>query len=107
MRGAMICVSVMLAIVLAWPSVFGSTGRKSPVLDIPVPVKAAAPAFGEQTRKAASAGLGMLIPPASAKPESCERHHSRAIQACGSDTACQAAASDKWDLCQATGVWPN
>ena len=97
----MICASVMLAIFLAWPLVFGRDGPRGietaaeahVVAMIPVPTaKRPAPAAPKPT-----------------KPESCYNRFQRAVKQCtGRDTAaCKMGAADHWDMCEATGFWPD
>lgn len=106
MRNAMICVSVMLAIILVWPLMFMRGGSEATNVAARA-IKPAVAKSADTSARTIQVGLSMLIPPAVAKPESCERHLARAERKCGSDNACLLAASDKWDLCQATGAWQD
>lgn len=114
MRRAMICITVMLALVQGWPLVFG--GKQTPV---EVAVSAV-----RSTANAAAGGSTQLVPAvasASSRPNqligqaprskgqlSCYRHYEIAFAACSPrDRACRMGAADQWDLCEATGLWGN
>lgn len=104
MRNALICISVMLALVLAWQSFFD--GKAGDAAD-QVLAKALDTKLEHEKLKPAAVSLSMLIPPAAAKPVPCDRSYARAVRECGIDASCRMAASDHYDLCQATGMWPN
>lgn len=114
MRRAMICITVMLALLQGWPLVFGSK---------PAPVEMAMTA-AQTTAHVAAGASSQLVPaiasttpkpqmlaaqaPKKAKQLSCYRHYEIAAAACApSDRACRMKASDQWDLCEATGLWGN
>ena len=93
MRRAMICVSVMLALLQVWPMLFG---RKLPST---AAVAAVAPRIAPKAPR-------VLVAATMTVPENCAQHYRRASGACATgDPACQAGATDKWDLCEATGFW--
>ncbi|MFL9842430.1 hypothetical protein ABS767_15780 [Sphingomonas sp. ST-64] len=104
MRDAMICVSVMLAIFLAWPMVFGSNEAaavRAATVEATVPAARAAEAKLIRTSVRAAE-----IPPAKAL-ESCFKRYEREYAMCGpTNIACRMKVADSWDLCEATGFWP-
>jgi hypothetical protein len=105
-RSAMIAVSVMLAIFLAWPLVFGHGG--APVDAAPVEARAvhAAAASAELALVDGSPKRAPLA--ASRKPESCYHRYQREVAACSiKSAACRLSVADQWDLCEATGFWPQ
>jgi hypothetical protein len=113
MRKAMICVSVMLALLQLWPMVMGKSVTPAQVASTAAPsAQAAAPRV---TKVAALIGGNPVNPiksanqPAgSAGQVSCYRHYEIAFAACApSDRACRMKAADQWDLCEATGFWGN
>lgn len=107
MRRAMICVSVMLAVLQLWPIVFGhkmpSTEADAALVKRVAVVRLAVP-------KAIPA-VAMSVPPAPvtvamAVPETCYQHYQRAFKACDVNSqSCHLGVADKWDLCEATGFW--
>lgn len=104
MRNALICISVMLALVLAWQSFFdGKSGGSARQ----VIAKALHTKFEQEKPRPMAVSIDMLIPPAAAKPVPCDRSYAKAVRACGIDASCRTAAVDHYDLCQATGMWPN
>ncbi|MCW3837923.1 hypothetical protein ACFQ1E_18215 [Sphingomonas canadensis] len=110
----MICVSVMLAIFLGWPLAFGG---KSPGLDASIvdarPVAAAVAATRAKPPAPAPAHAAAPAPAAEpaapVKPESCYKRYQREVKQCSgsSSAACRLKAADGWDLCEATGFWPE
>jgi len=102
----MICVSVMLAIFLAWPFAFGGGhhGEKAAAeaRKVVTAAVAAVPVIPE-AKAAASA------PAERARPESCYKRFQREVKLCsGAGTAaCKLGAADHWDICEATGFWPS
>jgi hypothetical protein len=102
----MICASLMLAVFLGWPLVFGGNGAKGletaaearPVAVAALPVPKSKP-------------LGTAMPGAAkpAKPESCYKRYQREIKQCSGNAAaaCKLGAADHWDMCEATGFWPD
>lgn len=103
----MICVSVMLAIFLAWPMLFGSAKHAA--------VKATGAATVSMAVPPAAAGEASLVKTA-VKPaqlpqakvlESCFRRYEREYARCGAtNSMCRMKVADNWDLCEATGFWP-
>lgn len=98
----MILVSVMLAIYLGWPLAFGGKQRG---LETPAEARgvAAAPAISH-VKPAAH------LPAASARPESCYKRYQREVKLCTGESvaaACKLGAADHWDMCEATGFWPQ
>jgi hypothetical protein len=97
----MICVSVMLAVFLGWPLAFG--GGDPTVL--------------QPSR--AQASMVMLVEPAvdvpavevapPPKAESCYKRYQREVKQCNGAAvaACRLDSADNWDLCEATGFWPD
>src|SRR5690242_10133108 len=105
----MICVSVMLAIFLGWPLAFG--GRGSDGIETQVGearAVAAAPAPRQPELIQASAVTG---PVAGTRPESCYHRYRREVKQCsdtgGTGAVCRLSAADHWDMCEATGFWPE
>jgi hypothetical protein len=106
MRRAMICVSVMLALFLVWPMIFGQHGEGA---------AAAATATREAPKPIPAVAVAAVIPipakvslPAAIAPKSCYKRYQAAFQKCArGDQACSINAADQWDLCEATGFWPE
>jgi hypothetical protein len=101
----MICVSVMLAVFLGWPLAFG--GRDSGGLEASSraearPVAAVVPAEKPQYLQASAAAT-------QARPESCYHRFQREVRQCAAQNgaACRLKSADNWDLCEATGFWPE
>jgi len=100
----MILVSVMLAIYLGWPLAFGGKQRG---LETPAEARgvvAAPVSAAKHTRPVVMAKLA-----APARPESCYKRYQREVKLCTGATAaaCKLGAADHWDMCEATGFWPN
>ena len=101
----MICVSVMLAIFLVWPVLFGGAEtlseaeQRTPRL-VPQAKAAETRIVKAESRSAADNSLAMLT---------CYKRYEAAFGNCvGADAAqCRGVAADKWDLCEARGVWPE
>jgi len=110
MRNALICAGAMLAMLLLWPFVFGTTGGSA--------------ANASQTAHVASTATMAIpepavvrpaIPPRTVSPgpgsavESCFRRYQRTFNACahGGIDACRHRAIDGWDICEVTGFWPD
>jgi len=106
MRRAMICVSVMLALFLVWPMIFGQHGEG---------VASAAIATRAVPKPVPAVAVATVIPipakvslPAAVAPKSCYKHYQAAVQQCArGNQACGINAADQWDLCEATGFWPE
>ena len=108
MRNVMICVSVMLAVFLGWPLAFG--GADGPSLQgsraeaSTIAVAAPAPAEARVTP-------AVVTPEVSAAPvaESCYKRYQREVKLCtgSAKAACALKSADHWDMCEATGFWPD
>lgn len=105
----MICASVMLAVFLGWPLAFG--GSNHVTLET-------ARAEAKTVEVVAHANKAVLTPvvtqsaPAAAaptQPESCYKRYQREIRQCTSagNAACRLQSADHWDMCEATGFWPD
>jgi hypothetical protein len=98
----MILASIMLAIYLGWPLAFGGERRS---LESPAEAHAVKPVPKPRFVPASvvvDADVG-------AKPESCYKRYQREVRQCvgGSAAACRLGAADHWDMCEATGFWPD
>ncbi len=104
MRKAMICVCVMLAMVQVWPMIFGHrAGEASAAVSEHVQQAKLIPAVA--TVQLAPAKVSV---PAGGAPKSCYRQYQTVFATCAkNDQACHIKAADQWDLCEATGFWPN
>jgi hypothetical protein len=98
----MICVSVMLAIYLVWPMAFGGERR-----GLESPAEAHAVAAVPQPKLLAASMA--QVPEAPPQPESCYKRYQREVRQCsgGTSAACKLGAADHWDMCEATGFWPD
>ena len=100
----MICVSVMLAVFLGWPLAFG--GGSQVRLET-------ARAEAKTVAVAAPATQARLIPALAqstpTQPESCYKRYQREIRQCtgAGNAACSLQSADHWDMCEATGFWPE
>jgi hypothetical protein len=102
----MICVSVMLALFLVWPMIFGQQGDGA---------ASAATARVEMPRAIPAVAVAKVIPipakvsmPAAVAPKSCYKRYKIAFESCArGDQACHIKVADQWDLCDATGFWPE
>ncbi len=101
----MICVSVMLAVFLGWPLAFG--GGEATVLQ-PTRAEARTVAVAAVASPAVSAAVAEAKP-ATPKAESCYKRYQREVRMCtgGTSAACRLGAADHWDMCEATGFWPE
>jgi len=99
-RNAMIAVSVMLAIFLGWPLVFGDRGP--PALD-------ASPAQAHAVSTVDRARMVPAVLQSAPRAESCYKRFHREVQLCSEpgSAACRLKVADNWDLCEATGFWPR
>lgn len=105
MRKMMIFVSVLLALFQLYS--MAATGRrdKAPTA---ASVVAAAPRAMLAVAAASSAPQMAAVTASAPTPKSCYRQYQAKFQQCGAaDRACHLNAADQWDLCEATGVWPN
>lgn len=105
MRRAMICVSIMLAMLQVWPMMFGhrtvGAGAVSVAASLPKTIPAVALASSKPRIEAAAAVSTPL-------PKSCYRQYQAKFGQCpAGDQACHVKVADDWDLCEATGVWPR
>ena len=104
MRKAMIFVCVMLAMLQVWPMVFGHRAGEA---------SAAISDRTEKPRLIPAVATTQLVPatvsmPASGAPKSCYKQYQAAFATCSKDDqACHIKTADQWDLCEATGFWPN
>ena len=102
MRNMMICVSVMLAVFLGWPLAFG--GGEATVLQ---PTRAEARTVA--VTAATPAAVTEAAKPATPKAESCYKRYQREVRVCtgSASAACRLKSADHWDMCEATGFWPE
>ena len=113
MRKAMICVSVMLAILQLWPMIFGNSVTPAQVVATAAPSALAASIIpAKQAALPANATVGTIKLTSQAVGQtghiSCYRHYEIAFAACApNDRACRMKSADQWDLCEATGFWGN
>jgi hypothetical protein len=98
MRRAMVGITTMLVLLQVWPSVFGQRSAS----DISVPLAHAASGNPvDQVRGTASAWE-------TSNPPACFAGYRRTLNACAKgDTACAAKTTNAYDLCEATGFWPQ
>ena len=109
MRKAMSCVSFMLAIVQLWPLAFAHRSMAevaSPAAHaavvIPVPKRMAAVALVP-----VSASIPASVSKSTA-PSSCfQEYRAKGTVCVEGEAGCGAKAADQWDLCEATGFWPD
>lgn len=105
----MICASLMLAVFLAWPFVFGKDGGAMPsAAEARNAVKAAVAAV--PAVHVIPEAVAAPAPAAPVKPESCYKRFQREVKLCtegASSAACKLGAADHWDICEATGFWPS
>jgi len=101
----MICVSVMLAVFLGWPLAFGGgTPRIETSRAEARTIAIAAPA---EAKLVPAAAQSVAVP--AGPPESCYKHYQRVIRQCtgAGSAACRLQSADHWDMCEATGFWPE
>ena len=108
MRNAMICVSVMLAVFLGWPLAFGG-GSNVRLETSRAEARTVAVAAPASKATLISAAATQSVPAAPAQPESCYKRYQREIRQCTgtSSAACRLQSADHWDMCEATGFWPE
>lgn len=99
----MIAVSVMLAIYLGWPLAFGGKERG---LETAAEARSVTVA---STRPERVAPAIAAKPAETPRPESCYKRYQREVRQCTGATApaCKLGAADHWDMCEATGFWPD
>ena len=100
----MILVSLMLAIYLGWPLAFGGKQRG---LETPAEARGVVAAPVSVAKPSRPVVMAKLTAPA--RPESCYKRYQREVKLCAGATAaaCKLGAADHWDMCEATGFWPN
>lgn len=98
----------MLAVFLGWPLAFGGHGSavSGRVEAQPVAAVAVRPAKVGLVQASAPQSLPAL---SATQPESCYHRFQREVKLCSgsSNTVCRLKNADNWDLCEATGFWPN
>jgi hypothetical protein len=102
----MIMVSLLLAVYLGWPLAFGGKQRG---LETPAEAHGVSVA-PVHTKHAGPPNLAAVSTPASIRPESCYKRYQREVKLCtgeATSAACKLGAADHWDMCEATGFWPN
>jgi hypothetical protein len=103
----MICASVMLAIFLAWPMVFGSDKASAVRAAGAKVAAAAAPAASAAGSRTIQTGVRPATAPQAKRLESCFKRYEREYARCDAiDSNCRVKVADQWDLCEATGFWP-
>lgn len=102
----MILVSIMLAIYLGWPLAFVGKQRG---LETPAEARGVAAAPVSRPKHVRTAALASPPRAAPIRPESCYKRYQREIRLCSGATAaaCKLGTADHWDMCEATGFWPN
>lgn len=106
MRRAMICVSFMLAVIQLWPLAFGGWGSSNPVAEARLVPAAHAASATKAAVKAVAVPVRKRAAPAGMP--TCYQRYERAYASCGGGNAgCQLRAGDNWDVCEATGFWPE
>jgi hypothetical protein len=100
----MICVSVMLAVFLGWPLAFG--GGEATVLQ---PTRAEARTVAVTAAAPSVTAVAQATTAATPKAESCYKRYQREVRQCtgSSSAACRLQSADHWDMCEATGFWPE
>ncbi|MES2754783.1 MAG: hypothetical protein V4659_08970 [Pseudomonadota bacterium] len=92
----------MLAIVQLWPLVFGGADGAEASLQ---PRLVSAAQAAERPAKVAVPTPKRI---AKVPMPSCYHRYERAFAACTAGNAgCQLRAGDHWDVCEATGFWPD
>ncbi len=104
----MICVSVMLAVFLGWPLAFGGGGSNVRLETARAEARTVAVAAPAGEAKLIPA-VAQSVPAAPVQPESCYKRYQREIRQCtgASNAACRLQSADHWDMCEATGFWPE
>lgn len=102
MRKMMICASALLALLQFWPMVFGHHEGSAAVAATSEAhlIPAVATVTPKPVKVAAST--------ANVPPKGCYEHYRMVFSTCvKGDRTCQLHAADAWDLCEATGAWPE
>lgn len=109
MRKAMICVSALLAMFQLWPLVFGHGLIGGTAATAAHAAAAAAPkAVAAIATDSTVPRLVEVSTAPVAAPKSCYRQYQAHFARCSpGDQACRVKAADDWDLCEATGMWPQ
>lgn len=105
MRKIMIGASIILAGFQVWPLMFGHTVGVTPGA-----ASAVAPAAKLMPAVAMMSSAPKTVPASASvpAPKSCYRQYQAKFGACApGDAACHVKAADQWDLCEATGFWPQ
>ncbi len=98
MRRAMICITAMLVLVQIWPSIFGQRSAS----DLSVPAAHAAFSSPAPTRRGTASAWETSTPPA------CFPQYRQSLTTCAKgDRVCTAKAANAYDMCDATGFWPQ
>jgi len=99
----MIWASVLLAIYVAWPLAFGrgGDGDFEGVAEVRV-MRSVAP-------RAKPVPASRMPAQESARPESCYKRYQREVKLCDGvhGAACRLGTADRWDMCEASGFWPE
>jgi len=103
----MICVSVMLAVFLGWPLAFGGSNHVTLETARAEAKTVVVEATASQARLIPA--VAQSVPAATAQPESCYKRYQREIRQCSGvgNAACRLQSADHWDMCEATGFWPD
>ena len=105
MRKVIICVSFMLAILQLWPVVFGqSAGAGAAAAAAPVVTRKPGAGVSQLSVKPLT---NVAIGSKGSLPTCFETYGRRFAQCSGNDSACQLRVIDHWDVCEATGLWPD
>ena len=104
MRNAMICASLVLAMFLAWPMVFGGSGAVLNAASRHATVAVATVVVAPEPKPLEAS---VVAAPKPASPESCYARYERSYAACSGDGGCRMGAGNNWDVCEATGAWPE
>lgn len=101
----MICASVMLALFQVWPMIFGQRTGVLAAQNSVRPAPKLAPAAPTVRATPVQAKVSDTV---SAAPKSCQVQYQAASSRCSAtDQACNIRATDRWDICDATGFWPE
>lgn len=102
MRKTMIGASIVLAGFQLWPLLFGHRSGDA------ANATATAPKLMPAVAMASHAPQLTPAVAAVSTPKSCYRQYQAKFAACAAgDQACHVKTGDQWDLCEATGFWPQ